>query len=157
MYVGRAGQKLAKKRTAAFGFDEHGGVLRLNGPIVSQHLDIFGCKLASAMHWEITQAIIPPTGGIVIRYYTNVEALENKLPADLLKLLPGPQTLRQGSWDVADQFQYAAQVTDDGHMGVYFATFRFSFAIAAVVAMDRSLFPAKIGPVLSPAEPWSAA
>jgi hypothetical protein len=153
MYVGRAGQKLARKRINAMA-DEQGGFLRLNGPLMSKHLDIFGCKLGLAMHWAETRSIVPRTGGVAVRVYSNVEALEGKLPDALMKLLPGPQTLRQGTWDVADQFQYSARVTDDHQMGVFFASFRFSFAVAAVTGMDRSLFAPEMRPVFSPGELW---
>jgi hypothetical protein len=154
MHVGRAGQKLARNRTRAF-LDESGGFLRLGGPLMSKHLDTFGCKLALAMHWEITKKIIPPIGGVAVRVYTNVEALERKIPDDLLRLLPGPQTLRQGTWDVTDQFEYSARTTDDHQMGIFFASFRFSFAVTAVTTMDRRLIPEKIRPVFAPAELWT--
>ena len=154
MHIGTAGQKLARKRTAGL-IQESGGFLRLNGPLVSQHLDIFGCKLGLAMHWEHTKQIIPPTGGIVVRFFSNIEALEGKIPNRLLSLLPGPQTLRQGSWDVADQFKYSARITDDKKMGLFFASFRFSIAVVALTTMDRSLLNSKIGPIFPPAALWS--
>jgi hypothetical protein len=153
MYIGPPGQELARKRVP---IDEEGGFLRLDGPLVSRHLDVFGCKLGLAMHWERTGKIVPATGGVAVRYYSNVEALEGKLPKELLSLLPGPQTLRQGKWEVADQFQYAAQVTADHKMGLFFASFRLSLSVAAVSAMDRSLFGHRMGPVFSPAELWKS-
>jgi hypothetical protein len=155
MYMGRAGQKLARNRVRSFIDEEPGGFLRLNGPLVSKHLDIFGAKLGLAMYWETTNKIISPAGGVIVRVYSNVEALEGKIPEALLKLLPGPQTLRQGAWDVGDQFQYSARVTDDSQMGLFFASFRFSFAVAAIAAMDRSLFSASMGPVFAPAQLWT--
>lgn len=151
MHIGHAGQKLARKRT---GVEEPGGFLRMGGPLVSKHLDIFACKLGLAMHWASTGNIIPPMGGVAIRVYSNVEAMEGKLPVGLLRLLPAPQTLRQGSWDVENQFQYSIRITDDQTMGLFYATFRRSFGIAAVTAMDRRLFEKRIDPVFSPAEPW---
>lgn len=47
------------------------------------------------------------------------------------------RTLKQGSWDVAQQFQYTAQVFERG--AIYFATFRFAFAVSAFVADDVSV------------------
>jgi hypothetical protein len=156
MYIGTAGQKLARKRTAGR-IQEPGGFLRLDGPLVSQHLDVFGCKLGLAMHWEFTKQVIPPSGGIVVRFFSNIEAIEGKIPNRLLDLLPGPQTLRQGSWDVADQFKFAARTTDDKNMGLFFASFRFSIAVVALTAMDRTLLNSKIGPVFSPGALWNGA
>jgi hypothetical protein len=86
--------------------------------------------------------------------FSNVEALENKIPDTLMKLLPGPQTLRQGTWDVADQFQYSIRLTDDKTMGLFFASFRFSFAVAAATSIDRSSLSPSWPRVFSPGEPW---
>ena len=151
MYIGRAGQKLASKRVRP---PNSGGVLRLDGPLASKHLDIFGCKLGLAMHFEATGNALPRNGGIAIRVFSNVEALEEKIPDTLAKLLPGPQTLRQGTRDVADQFQYSVRLTDDKTMGLFFASFRFSFAVVAATSIDRSSLSAMWPRVFSPGEPW---
>ena len=71
---------------------------------------------------------------------SNVEAVEGKLPDRLLRLLPAPQTLRQGAWDVANQFQYSTRITVEQTMGLFYATFRRSFAVAAFTAINRTLF-----------------
>jgi hypothetical protein len=152
MEIGTAGQKLARKRT---GIQYGGGFLRMDGPLVSRHLDIFGCKLGLAMHWEFTRQIVPLSGGVVVRYVSNVQAMQGKVPTEFLKLLPGPQTLRQGSWDVANQFRFSARTTNDKTMGLFYATFRSSFGLAAVTTMDQSLLSGEIGPALVPGAAWS--
>jgi hypothetical protein len=60
MYVGRAGQKLASKRVRP---PDSGGFLRLDGPLATKHLDIFGSKLGLAMHFEATGNALPRNGG----------------------------------------------------------------------------------------------
>jgi hypothetical protein len=120
----------------------------MDGPLVSRHLDIFGCKLGLAMHWEFTRQIVPLSGGVVVRYVSNVQAMQGKVPTEFLKLLPGPQTLRQGSWDVANQFRFSARTTNDKTMGLYLR--EISFLVRLGCSHDH-------GPVVAQRGNWSRA
>jgi hypothetical protein len=61
MKIGRAGQKFARKTLP---LEEGGGVMRTNGPLVTQHMLVFGAKLGFALHYEALKTIVPPTGGV---------------------------------------------------------------------------------------------
>lgn len=103
MEVGRAGQKLARRRIPNMPHD--GGVLRANGPIVTRHMKMFGAKLGFAFHYEAHKTPIPIAGGVQPMYFTNVNAARGELPMDLIALLPEPKTLEQGSRTVSEQFK----------------------------------------------------
>lgn len=135
MRIGRAGQKIARKRV---GLSEDGGFLRVNGPLVSKYMQAFAVKLGFALHYHATQEIVPPQGGVVARWFSNVERWEGKFPDTIFKLLPPPTTLIQGTFKVSDQFEYSWRTSPDGSIGLYFATFRMSFAVTSFAAMEAS-------------------
>src|SRR5262249_55516381 len=122
----------------------------------------FACKLGLAMHFEATGLPLPKEGGIVVRTFSNIQAIERKIPDSFLKIFSAPKTLRQGSWDVADQFQYSTAVVDKGAMAACFASYRFSFAVAkfrfsfaVATAVDRSVLTDRWPQIFSPGELWS--
>jgi hypothetical protein len=149
-------EQMMKTRTPAY-LDVPVGFVNLAGANTQRLLNIFGCKLALAMHWEATKQFVPLGGGVVLRVFSNVDAMEGKLPTPLLHLLPPElQTLQQGKWNVRDQFEYAMRVTDDRLTGCFFASFRSSFAMTAVTTNDRSSLPKTTWNVFAPAELWGA-
>jgi hypothetical protein len=119
---------------------EQDNILRVNGPILTHHIGVFGAKLGLALHYEAHGLPVPPAGGVQSMLFTNVSYLRGEIPIELMKLLPAPRTLKQGKRDVSDQFQYSWCLTEEGRHSFFFATFRFSFAIGAVTALDRSEF-----------------
>lgn len=130
----RAHVKLAMRRLGLL----EGGGLRLDGPVVSGHLEAFAARLGLAMHFEHTGLAVPPTGGVAVRVYSNLEVWEGKTPPELADLLPPPKTLRQGRKSAEGQFLYAARPTDGGRMTLSAASFRQSFAVLAISTDDRS-------------------
>jgi len=130
-------------------------LLRVNGPLVSRHMTMFGAKLGFALHYEAYGSAVPIAGGVQPLWFSNVQAARGELPMELINLLPGPRTLRQGTKHVGDQFQYSWQVTEEGRHGFFYAVFRSSFAIGAVSALDRSEFLMKNAdkfPVVAPGD-----
>jgi hypothetical protein len=120
--------------------DAGAGLLRVDGPILKKHINVFGAKLGLALHYEAHGSPVPRAGGVQPMFFTNVSALRGELPAGIIELLPTPRTLNQGKWEVGDQFKYSWALTEERRHSVFYATFRQSFAIAAVTALDRSEF-----------------
>jgi len=152
MRMGAAGQKLAKRRMPV---PPEGGVLRANGPLVTKHMQIFGAKLGFALYFEAFGTPVPSEGGVQPIWFSNAQAARGEIPQNLLRFLPEPQTLRQGKKEVSDQFQYAWVVTEEGQHALFYATFRESFAIAAIAALDRTTYLDKDAtgfPVFSPGD-----
>jgi hypothetical protein len=137
MRIGHAGQKIARKRLPPGTSD--GGFLRVNGPIASGHMETFAAKLGFALFYEVTRKIIPPTGGVAALWYSNVDRLEGTFPQSIFDLLLPPQTLKQGRFDVAEQFSYQWRLTEGEQMGLFCAFFGASFAILACAATDTAL------------------
>ena len=134
MRAPRASEKLMMRRLGV----TEGGALRLSGPLVDAHLRSFAARLGFAMHFEVTGKMIPPTGGVSVRIYSNVDMMSGDLPQEALAHLPASATLRQGSKNVDDQFQYAVLKTDTRTMSMSFASFRRSFAILAISTENRT-------------------
>jgi hypothetical protein len=51
-------------------------------------------------------------------------------------MLGAPQSLEQGKFSSADQFQYASRQEGDGARSAHFVAFRVSFALQAFVVRD---------------------
>jgi hypothetical protein len=115
-------------------------LLKVDGPIVTSHMQVFGAKLGVALHFELFGCPVPLTGGVLPRWFSNVQAMRGEIPTSLLNILPGLRTMRQGRKDVSDQFQYTWVPTDEGQHTLFYAVFRQSFAIAAVTALERTVF-----------------
>ncbi|MBA2400765.1 MAG: hypothetical protein H0V72_19085 [Bradyrhizobium sp.] len=139
MKVFRAAEKLARKR---HGLADDMHPLRVDGPILSRHILTFAAKLGFALHFETTGAVIPPGGGVMVMWFTNLQAMRGDIPQGLLDLLPAPKSLHQGRMNVGSQFQYSTAVGEHGHM-LYYATFNNSFAVSGVTAIDRSIWLAE--------------
>jgi hypothetical protein len=82
-------------------------VLNCSGPMVNRSMQIFGAKLGFALHYARTGRIIPLTGGVAVRWYSNYDAVTGEIPANIYDMLGPPRTLRQGQWHAGDQFSLA--------------------------------------------------
>lgn len=136
MHIGRGGQKIARNRLPV---PTGAGFLRTNGPLVSNHMQTFATKLGFAFYHELTQSIIPPSGGVVARWFSNVDRLEGKFPQTIFDVLLPAQTLRQGRFEVSSQFAYQWRLSEGERMGLFCAFFGQSFAVVVCAATDQSL------------------
>jgi hypothetical protein len=110
----------------------------VNGPLVSSHMQTFAFKLGFALFHEVTKKIVPPEGVVSARWFSNVERMEGSFPQTVFDFLLPPQTLKQGRFHVSDQFEYSWRIADDNTLGMFFGSFRQSFAIIAFVATDAT-------------------
>lgn len=115
-----------------------GGVMNCGGPLLNRSIQIFGAKLGFALHYATAGRIVPPEGGVAVRWYTNYDAITGGIPGELFQILGPPETLRQGEWNVEDQFNYSYAVPEDLRMAAYFSTFRHSFAVLSWISEDLS-------------------
>jgi hypothetical protein len=136
MNVGRGAEKLARKRHN-LSADVH--PLRADGPILNRHILTFAAKLGFALHYEAKGFPVPAAGGALVMWFSNLQAMQGKIPSTLFDMLPSPSTLQQGTKSVANQFKYSYATGERDHL-LYFATFNDSFAVGGVTALDRSLF-----------------
>lgn len=110
----------------------------VGGPILSRYMDAFAAKFGFAMHAEIHGQALARSGGVAARWFSNAEIMQAKFPAGILELMGEPETLRQGRFEVSDQFGYQWRA-QDGY-GVYLGAFRRAFAIVAVSHYDFAFF-----------------
>jgi hypothetical protein len=110
------------------------GAINCQGPLINKIMHRFAAKIGYALHYRETGQPVPVSGGASVCWYTNWDNLMGNIPKELFSFLGAPQTLRQGQWQVEDQFSYSSAHVDTGMMSVHFATFRHSFAICAFVA-----------------------
>lgn len=104
--------------------------VRLDGPIVARAFTIFASKLALALHTTMTGRILPPEGVITVQWYSNLDAYNGELPREFIAMCGPSRTLRQGNFQVGEQFRVASVVPDDsGYMSGHFASFRDSFGV----------------------------
>jgi hypothetical protein len=112
----------------------------LNGPLINGCARVVARKLFSALHYKEFHKIIPPQGGIVWRWFSNADLLDNKLPDELISMMSKAPVIQRTRRDLSDQFTYTFVKVVDGELTAYFATFRQSFAMLGFVEMDSSLF-----------------
>jgi hypothetical protein len=117
-----------------------GDVLNVSGPIVNSAVKTVGAKLGLAMHFEKTRRLVPKSGAVAVRWFSNVDALtaHPALSAQVFRLLGPPETLAQGTFQVGDQFTVASSVAAGSRLSAHFATFRFSLSILTAVAEDAA-------------------
>jgi len=133
MNVGRAGEKIARKR---HNLPAH--PMRADGPLLTHHIHTFAAKFGFALHYEVNGKPVPAAGGVQVMWFSNVQALNDQIPQMLVDALPTPSTLQQGVKSVAQQFKYSYATAEGDHL-LYLASFNKSFAVAGITAMDRAL------------------
>jgi hypothetical protein len=126
----------------------------LDGPLVNSCAKVVARKLFSALHYKEFGKIIPSAGGIMWRWYSNADRLDNKLPNELISMMSRGALIQRTKRDLSDQFAYTFFKVVDGELTTYFATFRKAFAMLGFVEMDASLFEAEEQPrILRPLQP----
>lgn len=116
------------------------GVLRANGPILTEKMRVYGVKLGMALHFEAHGEGVPDAGGVQPMLFSNVQAARGELSTELLALLPERKTLQQGKFHVDAQFSYSIGLTEEKRHTYSYAVFRNSFASGAVTALDTKEF-----------------
>lgn len=133
-------QQKARFITANIAPRDVAGVLNCSGPLLNRAMERFGAKLGFALHYSTSGQIVPAQGGASVRWFSNFDAMTGKIPGSMYRVLGPPNTLRQGKWNVGDQFAYAFAITEDSAMAAYFSTFRKSFAVLSWVCKDAGNF-----------------
>lgn len=137
MHLDEVDQVAARHRLAR---PLEGGFLKADGPLVRAHMQTFATKLGFALYYELTGKIVPLDGGVAARWFSNMDRLEDTFPQSVFDHLLSPMTLKQGAFDVSDQFSYQWRLAEGERMALFFTSFRHSFAVLAFVTTDRTLF-----------------
>jgi hypothetical protein len=113
--------------------------LSVKGPLVNAAMRTFAAKMGLALHYRENRRVVPSTGAVIVRWFSNVQAFTNRIPPEIVQMVGSPDTLRQGKFEVKDQFMYASRSLPEGDMSAHYATFRLSFAINAFVVEDTAM------------------
>ena len=141
MKMGRGAEKLARRKLPE---ELDVGLVKV-GQLAQKYMQVFSLKLGLALHHEVTGNILPKTGGISVRWFTNYEKFTGDFPEELTGFFGSSRTLVAGKNHVSDQFEYAWRIADNREFGIYFASFRMAFAVFAVVVTDPLMIQSPSG------------
>lgn len=115
-------------------------VLNIGGPLVRGFMQQFAVKLTFALYREISGRPVPESGGVLAKWFTNYEDRTGRVPREVFENLMPPRSLKQGSFEVSDQFAYSFEVSPDGGFARIVATFRYAFAVVGFVSPNLGSF-----------------
>jgi hypothetical protein len=98
----------------------------------------YGRKLFSALHYKEFGKIIPKEGGILWRWYSYEQRMDDQMPDQLTALMKESHVIQGAKRDLSDQFSYSFVKAEDSELTCYFAAFRRSFAMVATVEVRQS-------------------
>lgn len=120
-------------------------VLSAKGPLVNAAVENFSRKLFCALYYKHTGQILPTSGGVAVRWYSNVQIERDEIPRSLAPVLAGFPKLQRSRTNLDDQFFYRWGVADTKAVAAFLAFFRRSFAIIGYVNRDASDFKLPAG------------
>lgn len=108
-------------------------VLSLKGSLVNKAVTNFGRKLFLALYYKHTGEILPKESGIALLWFSNLQIEGNELPKEIAGLVSNFPKLERCNTNLYDQFFYRYVFSDCGHLAVFVAFFRQSFAILGYI------------------------
>jgi len=126
-------------------------VLSVAGPLINEAVEQFSRKLFCALFYKHTGQILCQTGGIAMRWFTNLQINADEIDRGIASVTPFGPKLERNAATLDDQFFYRYGVTDTKRMGAFLAFFRQSFAILGVATQEPESLPKlKNGTLLRP-------
>ncbi len=108
-------------------------LLSAGGPLVEGSLHQFARKLFCALFYKHARSILPASGGVAVKWFTNLQLEDAEILRTLAPILPGDQVLQRARTNLDDQFFYRWVVAETKDVAVFLAFFRQSFAILGYV------------------------
>ncbi|ALO44889.1 hypothetical protein [Pseudohongiella spirulinae] len=128
------------------------------GPLVNEAVTNFSRKLILALYYQQTGTILNHDAGIAIRWFSNLEVAQGKLPAELAQYIRGYPDIVRCNTSLKDQFSYGYTFSDCGRLSIFLVFFRRSFTIVGAVNLDSDKFDLPdIAKILKPYNHQSAA
>lgn len=115
-------------------------IMSIEHPRIHEAVTKFASKLFCSLYYMHVREILSPAGGIVFRWFSNAQNLDELLPRDTLAPMLGsfPKLERQGT-SLNDEFFYRYGIaTDTGRAGVFLVFFRQSIAMLGFIFPDIS-------------------
>ena len=114
-------------------------LLAINGKLTDAAMDMCGAKLACALHYKHTRALVPLNASIAVKYLPNTALLKGALDDKVFALLSRSDRLHRANVDLGPQFQYRYGISNNSTIGAYLCFFRRSFALLTLVLNDPKL------------------
>ncbi|MEJ1369161.1 MAG: hypothetical protein RPU32_10430 [Candidatus Sedimenticola sp. (ex Thyasira tokunagai)] len=115
-------------------------LLAVDGPLVTQATLSFLQKLFLALYYKHSGSALPLTGGIAIKWYSNLQIERGDIPRELAPVVGSFPVLERSSKILDDQFFYRYGNTEDYSMAAFLVFFRQSFAAIGFIGKEeRSL------------------
>jgi hypothetical protein len=110
--------------------------VKLGGPIINSAIEAFSCKMAMALHFELTGNIVPKGARLFVMPYSNFDAVVDGFPDDLMEHLGPGKTLQMGHKHVFDQFAYRSAEVDGSKITIHMVFYRQALATLLIVYPD---------------------
>jgi len=107
--------------------------LSVSGPLVNQAIMNFGRKLFCALYYKHSGLILKSSGGIAIRWFSNLQIHGDEIPRSLATVLNGFPKIERSRINLDNQFFYRWGIADTKKAAVFLAFFRRSFAMLGYV------------------------
>lgn len=154
IYNGRYGNRREEKRfRKTYGQD---AVIVSLGPKQRQHLNLFGLKLTLAAYYFLTHQIATPSAQVSVFIHTSKNLIEDTAPKEL-NFLGDFDTMKQGTWQVSEQFLYRYGFTENKkngtfqfvlHQNLLLSTFIFDETHERLASTDRMMTIGDLKPVV---------
>jgi hypothetical protein len=138
-------------------------ILNVESPRIQDAVLSFGRKFGLALYYRNFERPMPLSGGIGVRWFSNIQIDAGEVPASLQALMTTFPKLERSRTDLSDQFNYSIGLAQDGElrMGIFSAGFHTSFSVLGYFTNLRSQLPpelddrAEVGRIFSPFS-WSS-
>jgi hypothetical protein len=101
---------------------------RIMGPWVRRYLDAFFARLALALHYQETGTVLPASGTVRVRTFSNTALLRGDLPPPVLAAFGGLRALVQKGLNAEKDFSFASCRLEADDETATFVNFRHSMA-----------------------------
>lgn len=110
-------------------------LMSLSSPIIDEAICVFGVKLMLALYYKHLGVSLPVSGGIALKWYTNLQISNDEIPDEVITSLNGVSVTQRSKTNLQDQFFYKYGFSNN-HGAGFVAVFRRSFAIVGIVKKD---------------------
>ncbi|MES2192199.1 MAG: hypothetical protein V4454_18935 [Pseudomonadota bacterium] len=109
-------------------------------PEVLLAADRYGVKLAKALHYFHTGKVVPLTGAVKVKVFTNAEAVGAASLNKVLQTLTEKPQIRRAQTTLNGQFDYNYVVVEDGAASAFVVSFGHSTIMVLVVFHDAQRY-----------------
>lgn len=111
------------------------------GQLAHAHMTTFAAKVGFALHFWSTGSWVPADGRVQVRWFTNEEVMNGRLPKALMERPGRYRFLQQGKITSEFDFEYGAGEYEDSPARLYFCKARQAFHMATFVVNNPSDLP----------------